>query len=365
MAQFQRITQFSNKFSDNILSPKSALIDSPFNVTSGGANVSYFQDPYYGNFANIGTTTYKTTDISFNFGDSLTTPITRDGNYLFQFSIIDFDPNPEFFVAFNFAVQVFKNGALDETITGNMVDNVTLNSTKTITFAQNIVCNSVDTIDFAFTIFADTTYPFNITTFSIGNFKLEHDNKFLGLPSPYTYPFGYFQKSSDFTQIETDIQTLKTQTGWAQYVDNARTTTAPLVITDTTNFTTIPCNGATKDETQLPAGFTELFNTTTNKLIAKNVNDKFLLNVRFKARTSAANSSFTIGLDIGAANLVSPEDRNFSVGANTQQEFSFLTTYFTRETFIANGGLIKIRPRTGTLSIYDISIIPELTHKSR
>ena len=250
----------------------------------------------------------------------------------------------------NLALKIFKNSVLTDTFTVNLKNSASgfIDENWNL-FTQVIPFNQGQTVSFQVEVQSSTALN---TDVYVSAFKLEYLIKGFSSPSLYSYP-------NAFVVNENNI------TGWAQYVDNLRTTTAPLVITDTVNFTTIPCNGATKDETQLPAGFTELFNTTTNKLIAKNVNDKFLLNVRFKARTSAANSSFTIGLDIGAANLISPEDRSFSVGANTQQEFSYLTTYFTRETFIANGGLIKIRPRSGTLSVYDISVITELTHKSR
>lgn len=311
--------------------------------TGGGtANINGFSA---NGFDSILMNLTTSTALVVNINENIT--VDTNGLYCISFSVSKTDILNR---NINLALKVFKNSILTDTFPINLKNSesgfIDQNWNR---LSQNVVLNSGQNITFQ--IEAQTSEALN-TDIYISAFKVEYINKIFNSPSVYSYP-------NSFIINENNI------TGWAQYVDNLRTTTSPLVITDTVNFTTIPCNGATKDETQLPVGFTEMFNTTTNKLIAKNVNDKFLLNVRFKARTSAANSSFTIGVDIGAANLISPEDRSFSVGANTQQEFSYLTTYFTRETFIANGGLIKIRPRSGTLSIYDISVIPELTHKSR
>ena len=152
-------------------------------------------------------------------------------------------------------------------------------------------------------------------------------------------------------------------TGWAQYTDTLKTVSAPFTIA--TGVTSIlPCNGGTTIKTQMPLGFTNIFDTTTNKLIALRIDDKFLLNVRFKAKTSVTNDFFSIGIDIGSGPTVGAEDLIFTRGANTEQQFSIKIPYFTRSTFIANGGLIKVTARNGNLQIYDISIIPELTHKA-
>jgi len=189
MSNFSRINDFSNKFSDNILTYKSVLPDTTtFNVTDGTGVSGFVNDAYYGNFATVLCQSYKTNDFTFNFGDALTTPITKDGIYVFQLSIFDTDATTEFFVPFEFGVNVYKNGVFDQTIRGQMVGNYLVNSKKTITFSQNIECTSVTELDFTFTIFADVSYPFDNMNFNIGNFKLEHDNKFLNAPTPYSLP---------------------------------------------------------------------------------------------------------------------------------------------------------------------------------
>jgi hypothetical protein len=351
------IPEPSSEYNDNLLSIDSTLDNIlTWNVTSGSATVSNATDNHFQGQRALKVVNFDGLSLNFNTTTNLGCTIQETGSYIFSYRIMHtsvYGDDPYF------GINIFVNGVLLHNIGSIFIE--PNNPMKWLCFAQNFDLNSGDVVSFNFSYSPGG----DAGTIWVDGLKLERNNLSTGIPTAYSFPIGYFQQSVDFTQIQTDVTNLKSVGGWAQYVDNLRTTTSPLVITDTVNFTTIPCDGATKDETQLPLGFTELFNTTTNKLVAKNVNDKFLLNVRFKARTSAANSSFTIGVDIGATNLISPEDRSFSVGANTQQEFSYLTTYFTRETFIANGGLIKIRPRSGTLSIYDISVIPELTHKSR
>ena len=134
MALLERITdEFTNKFSDNLFTQKSTFPqDTTFNVTAGTGTSTFSNDAYYGYFANVLCTSYKTADFTFNFGDALTTPISKDGIYLFQLSIFDTDPTNEFFVPFVFNVNVFKNGVFDQTITGQMVSDASLNSKKTI-----------------------------------------------------------------------------------------------------------------------------------------------------------------------------------------------------------------------------------------
>ena len=193
MSTFTRINTFSNKFSDNMLPITSVFNDDTvLNVTSGSGTCNFIRDREYGSFANMSVTSYNTTAFNFNFGDALKTVIDFNGNYFFQLSFFNFNTTPEFFVPFEFYVDVYKDGVLSETIEGQMVSNPTLNSEKTITFAQNIVCNAIDELDFAFRVGEDVTYPFTNITFSVGNFKLEHNNKFLSAPTPYSLPINYY-----------------------------------------------------------------------------------------------------------------------------------------------------------------------------
>jgi len=294
MAQFEQMLDFTNKFSDNLFTQKSTFPqNTDFNVTAGTGTCSFFNDAYYGYFASVLCTSYKTTDFTFNFGDALTTPISKDGTYLFQLSIFDTDPTNEFFVPFVFGVNVFKNGVFDQTITGQMVGDASENSKKTITFSQNIECNSVTELDFTFTIDADVTYPFNNMNFNIGNFKIEHDNKFLGTPTPYSLPFDYYSANTDLHLVETqwDVEDIG-----AQVIANGASINLFTLIDNSTNK-----NTTNTDE------YDEL-NIVSNSIITTYRNCKTIHTIRLSLNILSGSNHFI--------NLLSTISKIFSTISN-------------------------------------------------
>ena len=154
-------------------------------------------------------------------------------------------------------------------------------------------------------------------------------------------------------------------TGWQQITDTTYTVASPLVILEGVTGK-IQTGTITKIDTQLPSGVTDLWNNTTDKLIAVNNGDGFTLSLRFKAKIDVINGYFDVAINIGGAlGKVSNETVTFSRAANTEQKFDIDLSYFTGTTFIANGGIIEITPTNGDLSIYDIVLVIFRTHKGR
>lgn len=337
MTDFVRVLDFSNKFSSNVM-PKTSILEdgTPYNVTSGTGTLAFEQNAEYGNFVNVTCQSYKTTDLTFNFNDKLATPVI-DGNYLFQMSIYDIDTSADFFPAFEFGVNVYKDGVFDETIMGQFVTDVSLNSKKTITFSQNILCNSVAELDFTFTIFADLSYPFNTTIFKIGNFKLEHDNKFLGLPTPYSLPIDYYTNP---------------YTGWAYYVDSLATPT----ISIGTSFTQITIDALGDNIIDyLPKEIrssAQLF--SANKITPVSIGDDYdgRFDCTITAKTGTPNAiEFIIDISGGTAGT----NRAFTgwiqeIGTAPYNQ-SMPLDFFTLTTFLTNGGKLYARVDSGTVSI--------------
>ena len=154
-------------------------------------------------------------------------------------------------------------------------------------------------------------------------------------------------------------------TGWQQITDTTYTLASPLVIMEGVTGK-IQTGTITKIDTQLPSGVTDLWNNTTDKLIAVNNGDGFTLSLRFKAKIDVINGYFDVAINIGGAlGRVSNETVTFTRAANTEQKFDIDLSYFTGTTFIANGGIIEIVPTNGDLSIYDIVLVIFRTHKGR
>jgi hypothetical protein len=350
MSNFPRINTFANKFSDNMLPVTSVFDDNTvLNVTSGSGTCNFVRDREYGSFANMSVTSYNSTAFNFNFGDALKTVVDFDGNYFFQLSFFNFNTTPEFFVPFEFYVDVYKDGVLSETIAGQMVSNPTVNSEKTITFAQNIVCNAIDELDFAFRIGEDITYPFTNITFSIGNFKLEHNNKFLSAPTPYSLPVNYF---------------VNTYTGWGYYVDSLATPT----ITIGTTYTQITIDALGANITDyLPKdirGISHLW--SGSKITPVAIGDDY--DGRFDVTITAKSGTPTlIELIIDISGGVAGTNKAFTgyiqTGGTIPYSQSIDLDYFSLGTFLANGGKLFAKVDSGTITIGRRNI--KITRKSK
>ena len=167
-------------------------------------------------------------------------------------------------------------------------------------------------------------------------------------------------------KVNQNFSVLQEFTGGAQYIDGTYTEGAPLVVIEGTRVK-LTCDNATVIDGNVPVDFTfGMWDSENNKLLGVNNKDRFILEIRFKAKNSVLNGYFDIEIDIaGALNVISGETLLFKKPADTQQRFSPDFVYFTGATFISNGGDIYINAQSGDLSIYDIEIVPTRIHKGR
>jgi hypothetical protein len=148
--------------------------------------------------------------------------------------------------------------------------------------------------------------------------------------------------------------TIKAQTGWANYSTTTYTSASPFSIAPTSTVT-LPNNANNSIITDLPLGVTAFYNGTTNKITPASIGDSYIVNIRFKAKTTTNNDYLTLYIDIGSGSQINAEAKQFLKGANTEQAFNFTLPIFTLATFVSNGGLIKIISNAGTISVYDIT----------
>lgn len=339
MSNLIQITDFVNKFSDNLFSNKSILKNTNFNVTGGsGILASIVNDAYYGNFARITDTSYTTDDFSFDFSDALTTPITKDGAFLFQFSLYNVTLSPSLpnkTVPLEITLLIYKNGIFDSEV--SIQTDANSDNTKTLTYHQAINCSGVTELDFSFRITADVTYLNPNVSFNIGNFKLEHDNKFLGTPTPYSLPVDYFKNP---------------YTGFGYYVDSLATPT--IVIGTTYTQITIDALGA-NILSHLPLeirGISQLW--ASSKITPISVGDDY--DGRFDLTVTAKTGSPTaIELIIDISGSTAGSNVAFTgwlqaIGAPPYNQ-SMPLDFFTLTTFLTNGGKVYAKTDTGTVTI--------------
>lgn len=152
-------------------------------------------------------------------------------------------------------------------------------------------------------------------------------------------------------------------TGWGFYSDTQYTEASPLVVTAGSRVA-LPNNKGTVIESHLPTGITTLYDGT--RITPQKVGDGYELRIGFKAKTSSNNGGFLVDLDISAAgdgsNVILERSSRFLRGTNTEQKFSFTSSLFSLNTFVANGGLLTFESITGNSSIYEINYLIKKDH---
>lgn len=144
------------------------------------------------------------------------------------------------------------------------------------------------------------------------------------------------------------------RTGWAQYVDNEYTSASPFEI-DNGQFVTLPNNAGSKIETWLPVGATALYDPIAQKIVPVGVGDYNTITIRFKAVATASTTHLDFGIDIGGTQGVIFRDvKVFPRGAGVEHPFSISCPGFSLNTFVANGGTVKLGATGGDIMVYDI-----------
>lgn len=151
--------------------------------------------------------------------------------------------------------------------------------------------------------------------------------------------------------------------GWASYADTVWTAGSPFSIL-AGNSAVLDNNANNKIEVGLPIGVSTFYDEVNNKILSENVGDAYSLSIRFKAKSSANNAYFDVSMDIGApSGSIIAETKTFPKGLNTEHNFNLNFSYFTLDTFVANGASINIGAFVGDLSIYNIVYVITRTHK--
>lgn len=173
-----------------------------------------------------------------------------------------------------------------------------------------------------------------------------------------TYHFGFAALSADLFDVR-----LPKLLGWASYGSSVHLTGNPLVISEGTTGTITLDGLANTIKTHLPTGISDFFDTTTNKILPVKSGDGFAYSLGFKARNNNVNGKGSLYIDIGNGNRVFERNLGVPRGANTETPFYFSTIGYELDTFLANGGVLKISAETGTIELYDISLqIHKISH---
>ena len=158
----------------------------------------------------------------------------------------------------------------------------------------------------------------------------------------------------DFT-----INTLRAKIGWAIYEDSQYNAGAPLTSSNANTQLTINGLGAGTTTAYLPTGVTELWNTTSNKIIAAELGDAYDVRLDFKANPATASDFAEIVFDVGdGGGTVPVVSRTITFAKTGASSFSIGFPIAVLASFMTNGCKIYIDTSGSgdAINIYDISL---------
>jgi hypothetical protein len=158
---------------------------------------------------------------------------------------------------------------------------------------------------------------------------------------------------------EFTINTLRSKIGWAIYEDSQYNAGAPLTSSNANTQLTINGLGAGTTTTYLPTGVTELWNTTSNKIIAAELGDAYDVRLDFKADPATASDYAEIVFDIGDGGGTLPVvSRTITFAKTGASSFSIGFPIAALASFMTNGCKIYIDTSGSgdAIDIYDISL---------
>lgn len=166
--------------------------------------------------------------------------------------------------------------------------------------------------------------------------------------------------------LNTMFSELFGRTGYVTYNDTQYTVGSPLVIAEGVTVA-LPNNSLGNLVDQLPTGVTALYNGT--RLVSNDNRAAYMIRISFTASNSSQTGSYELTVDISAAgdgsNPILSRSGSFIRGANNPQPISYSELYFSRETFVTNGALIRFTSLAGITSIYNVVYVIAKIHKGR
>ena len=154
-------------------------------------------------------------------------------------------------------------------------------------------------------------------------------------------------------------------TGWATYSDSTYTSGSALTSNNAKTQITIDGLGSGSNSTYLPEGVTQLWDSTTNKIIADQVGDAYDIRLDFKADPSTASDYAEFILDIGdGAPDIPIVTRTVTFAKTGASSISIGFPIFSLATFIANGGKLYFDTSGSgdNIDIYDITLFIKRDH---
>lgn len=212
------VNDFKPEYSENIL-PITALVTDDTTVNFFDDGEVLISDDYQfsdNKSLKLEMTLSATTlrQNNFNLGSSLSKIVKYNGRYIFSFRFLDKTATSNF-VETTIGFNVYINSVLTHTFQ-NVIDINTYEDDKFYTIAQSFDLNANDEVDFSFFVIGEQVSPSPIVNLYFSGFKLELDDRFLGIPSIYSKPiatqvgnYKIISFLSDFPEPISNVITLE------------------------------------------------------------------------------------------------------------------------------------------------------------
>lgn len=197
-------------------------------------------------------------------------------------------------------------------------------------------------------------------------FQLSENN--IALSAPSSGPGIQYDNDHSANYVDrslVDKAYVDRKLGWAVYGDSQYTDVSPLSI-GVGVTTTVDIDGLGNTiTTYLPSDTTDFYDTATSKITPTNIGDGYTFTLSFKGSSSSNNGSATIGVDIGGAvGEIFRRSFRFPRGIGETHEFYMTSQGYSLDTFVANGGIIKITSDVGTSEIWDVALQVHRTYRA-
>lgn len=335
----------TNKYSENLFSVKSVFDGTiTLNKTGGTslATIGYSEDYVYKKGKSIKSYITDTNVLApvfneFNLGDALSFTCPKNGNYVFSFNALAvFSPSVD--SVEKIVVTKYVN-SLPEDIEFlfERVDFTNLRTEKWYNFSQSFDLVENDVVDFSFKHYKELNSATPTSTLYLDGFKIELNDRFNGIPTPYSLPKDYYTNP---------------YSGWGYYVDSLATPT----ITIGTTYTQITIDTlGTNILNYLPKeirGVSQLFagSKITPVSIGDDYDGRFDVTITGKTGTPTL-IEFIIDISGATAGSNKAFTGYIQTGGTIPYDQSMPLDFFTLSTFKANGGRLFARVDAGSVTI--------------
>lgn len=215
MANLINTINFKSEYSENIL-PTTALISDSSDLSYSGDGIVTISNDYQ--FSDnkslkleMPINSSSNTQTYFNLGSDLEKQVKYDGSYIFSFRLLN-DSLGITNQLINIKLNVFVNSLLTHTFVIEKQQSY-YSPRNFYTFCQSFNLLGNDIVNFTFEVDSDPIAPNPTLKLYFSGFKLELDDRFLGIPSIYSKPKDYDISNDKLLISETqwDVTDIGTQ----------------------------------------------------------------------------------------------------------------------------------------------------------